>query len=185
MRIGFIGRRRCFDDVRRTVFNLYYGDDGELVIADSALRIGAGLEINCDGDLTVQLFSKISEALPGAVLGVDLGSMHNGVVLVHRGDLVLHSVVAEEELDSILKSVKNLSAVAVGLSPYVNVAAVVELLKGRCDDVRSVKLIDERTSARRRLWLRRKYPGLREDEIDALSFTLGEGITLDICRESL
>jgi hypothetical protein len=43
--------------------------------------------------------------------------------------------------------------------------------------------VDESKTWWGRYWLRRKYPGLAEDEIDAQSFVLARGIALDICRK--
>jgi hypothetical protein len=43
--------------------------------------------------------------------------------------------------------------------------------------------VDESKAWWGRYWLRRKYPGLAEDEIDAQSFVLARDIALDICRK--
>ncbi|MEZ0248399.1 MAG: hypothetical protein ABWJ97_03920 [Thermoproteus sp.] len=181
MELGFTGRRRCFEEVRRYAFALRYGP-GDVTLRDSAVRDGDGISIDCSGDIPLQLFSKLSEALPGAVLGIDLGAAKNGLVMVWRGRPVLHVVVPGDELKRILESVRGLSEVAMGSSPYVDPKYALEGLRPMCV---SVRLVDERKAARSRYWLKAKYPQLVEDEIDALSFTLTPGIALDICRKPL
>lgn len=176
MRLGFVGRRRCFDSVRRAVVGLFYGN-GDITIADAALRAKADVEINCDGDVLVELFAKLSAALEGSVLGIDLGEAKNGVVLAWRGEPVVHSTVSRQELEAILLA-SNVGLIAVGLSPLA--ASLIGALKARCPV--SVLLVDEKIAARRRPWLKKKFPELGEDEIDALSFALGGGISLEICN---
>jgi hypothetical protein len=78
-------------------------------------------------------------------------------------------VVPAEGLKRILSGVRGVSEISVGSSPYVDSSEILGVLKALC-------------GARwGRYWLRRKYPGLVEDEIDAQSFVLARGIALDIC----
>jgi hypothetical protein len=176
LRLGFIGRRRCFDSARRIVRGLFYGT-GDITIADAALRASADVEIDCDGDVLVELFAKLSAELEGSILGVDLGVAKNGVVLVWRGEPILHSTVSRQELEAILAA-SSVGLIAVGSSPLT--ASLIKSLRARCPV--SVVLVDERLAAHRRPWLKKKFPELEEDEIDALSFTLGGGILLEICN---
>lgn len=177
MELGFVGRRRCFEEVRRYVFSLAYGPSA-ITLADAALG-AKGIPIDC-GDLPLELFAKLSSALPGANIGVDLGAAKNGVVMVWRDRPLLHAVVSADALRRILASTSGISEVAVGSSPYVDPSPVFEELSRRCV---KVKLVDERRASLGRFWLRRKYPELSEDEVDALSFVLSPGIALDICRQ--
>jgi hypothetical protein len=181
LELGFVGRRRCFEEARRYVFELAYGPR-DVTIVDSAVG-GAGVALDCSGDLLLQLFLGLSSALSGAVLGVDLGAVRNGVVMVWRGNPLLHAVVPAEGLKRILSGVRGVSEISVGFSPYVDPSEILGVLKALCGAAPRVKLVDESKASRGRYWLRRKYPGLAEDEIDALSFVLARGIALDICRK--
>ncbi len=181
MELGFVGRRRCFEEARRYAFALAYGP-GAITLVDAALG-GGGIPINC-GDLPLELFSKLSSALPGAHIGVDLGAAKNGLVMVWRGHPLLHAVVPADTLRRILASVSGIAEVAVGASPYVDPSPIFEELSRLCGSVK-VKLVDERRASLGRYWLWRKYPELSEDEVDALSFVLSPGIALDICRQPL
>jgi hypothetical protein len=181
LELGFVGRRRCFEEARRYVFGLAYGPRG-VTIVDSALG-GDGVALDCSGDVPLQLFSGLSSVLPGAELGVDLGAVRNGLVMVWRGNPLLHAVVPADALKRILSAVKGVAEISVGFSPYVDPSELFGGLKTLCGAAPRVKLVDERRASRGRYWLRRKYPGLAEDEIDALSFVLSQGIALDICRK--
>lgn len=182
MELGFVGRRRCFEEARRYAFALAYGP-GRITLVDAALG-GQGIPIDCSEDIPLQLFAKLSSALPGAALGIDLGAVKNGVVMVWRGFPLLHVVAPGEELRRILASINGVAEVAIGSSPYVDPSTVFEELRRLCGSIH-IKLVDERKAALGRYWLRRKYPNLAEDEIDALTFVLSPGIALDICRKPL
>jgi hypothetical protein len=80
-------------------------------------------------------------------------------------------VVPAEGLKRILSGVRGVSEISVGSSPYVDFSEILGVLKALCGAWWGC------------YWLRRKYPGLVEDEIDAQSFVLARGIALDICRK--
>jgi hypothetical protein len=116
------------------------------------------------------------------MLGVDLGTVRNGVVMVWRGNPLLHAVVPAEGLKRILSGVRGVTEISVGFSPYIDSSEILGVWKALCG-------APQRQAGGReqglvgRYWLRRKYPGLAEDEIDTRSFVLARGTALDICRK--
>ncbi|MFZ8837711.1 MAG: hypothetical protein ACO2PM_02035 [Pyrobaculum sp.] len=66
------------------------------------------------------------------MLGVDLGTVRNGVVMVWRGKPLLHAVVPAEGLKRILSGVRGVSEISVGFSPYVDSSEILGVLKALC-----------------------------------------------------
>jgi hypothetical protein len=66
------------------------------------------------------------------MLGVDLGTVRNGVVMVWRGNPLLHAVVPAEGLKRILSGVRGVSEISVGFSPYVDSSEILGVLKALC-----------------------------------------------------
>lgn len=180
LELGFLGRRRCFEEVKRYVFRIAYGRRN-LTLIDTAIRESDGVYIDCAGDLVSQLFSALANALPGSSLGIDLGKSRNGVVMVWRGEPVLHAVVSAQKLRELLLLINGAAEVSVGYSPHADPSAILPELKRLCAAGAKIRLIDEMGASRGRFWMWRKYPFLSEDEVDALIFTLAPGISLDIC----
>jgi len=63
-----------------------------------------------------------------------------------------------------------------GSSPYVDMKRALSTL-----GCREVRLVDELDAGSSRPWLKRRYPELEEDELDALTFTFREGVGVRTC----
>ncbi len=177
MKLGYLGRRSLFEDVRRVTFRVDFFNRGDITLVDAGIRERGDVVIDCrDYRCVAQvLFTEIPRILGGGKLGVDLGTSKNGIVYVWGGVPLLHAVLDWGAVEEILKNT-NTAEVYIGSSPYVDVKRAASLLK-----CRGVRLVDELTASWSRPWLRRRYPELEEDEIDALSFTLHTGVVANIC----
>ncbi|MFN7105654.1 MAG: hypothetical protein ACK4M3_03620 [Pyrobaculum sp.] len=176
MRLGYLGRRSIFEEVRRIVFDVAFFERGDITLVDAGIRESGDIVLPC-GDyrcLALRLFTTLPKLLGGGKLGVDLGTSKNGVAYVWSGRPFLHAVLDWAAVEEILKNSSSLE-VYIGSSPYVDVKRAASLL------CREVHLVDEVTASWSRPWLKRVYPQLEEDEIDALSFTLYHGVVANMC----
>lgn len=177
MRLGFLGRRSVYEVVRRVIFDIALFEKGDVTIVDAAYREKGEIVLSCTEYRCTarELFISLPKILGGGRLGVDLGASKNGMAYVWRGIPLLRAVLDWDTVGEILRESRDLE-IHMGSSPYVDVKRAASLLG--CKEVR---LIDELTASQSRPWLARKFPGLQEDEIDALSFTLYDGVTATIC----
>ncbi|MEM1597491.1 MAG: hypothetical protein QXP31_01085 [Pyrobaculum sp.] len=177
LRLGFYGRRSVYEVVKRVAFNVGLFEKGDVVVVDAKMRERGDVVLTCEDYLCVarELFIALPKLLGGGRLGVDLGASKNGLAYVWNGEPVLHAVVSWPAVEEVLREAASVR-VHMGSSPYVDVKRAASLL--RC---REVRLVDELAASWSRAWLKRRYPWLGEDELDALSFTYHEGVAATIC----
>jgi len=172
-----VGRRSIYDVVRKIAYGVSLFGDGDVVIVDGGYRAGGDVVLPCSDYRCVakELFASLPKILGGGKLGVDLGTAKNGVVYVWRGELVLHAVLDWATVEAVLKSAESVQ-IHMGSSPYVDMKRALSTL-----GCREVRLVDELDAGSSRPWLKRRYPELEEDELDALTFTFREGVGVKAC----
>jgi hypothetical protein len=173
--LGYFGRRSIYEVLRRLALNVAMFERGDVTIVDAGYRERGDVVLECSdfSCIAVKLFSSLPGIVGGGRLGLDPGAVRNGVVYALGGEPVLHAVLGAGAVREILARAGCVD-VHVGASQYASIAEA--LLLSRCA---TLHVVDEPAAARMRGFLRARYPELKEDEIDALSFTYHDGVVIE------
>ena len=185
MEIAYAGRRSIYEELlgilSDSVIRVEYmenADDcgSDITLLDyyvdspcRALRVG--------GDLVVEVAEVISGSVDDLVVGADAGSRKFGLALLSGNELLMHVMLTPRRAEALLSGLRGV--LAIGDNPL---GRRVARRIGACSVFESVVMVDEAEAARKRDWLRGRYPSLRLDELDAVAIALSARGGVDWCR---